>query len=125
VLVPPITEDDHSPLPEWMIMSDTKVVKYVDAPHFKVPQGRYAVELVAGRETALVQEVRTTPGMSYKMCFSVGDAGNRCQGSMFVEAYAAQGKLQVRTSRSARAGTGAQSSSSRPSKMSRAWCSRA
>jgi hypothetical protein len=95
VLVPPITEDEHSPLPEWMIMSDTKVVKYVNAPHFKVPQGRYAVELVAGRETALVQVVRTTPGRSYKLCFSVGDAGNGCQGYLVVEAYAAQGKLQV------------------------------
>jgi hypothetical protein len=95
VLVPPITEDEHSPLPEWMIMSDTKVAKYVNAPHFKVPQGRYAVELVAGRETALVQVVRTTPGRSYKLCFSVGDAGNGCQGYLVVEAYAAQGKLQV------------------------------
>ena len=39
VLVPPITEDEHSPLPGWMIMSDTKVVKYVDAPHHAVPRG--------------------------------------------------------------------------------------
>ncbi|GJN27180.1 hypothetical protein PR202_gb15177 [Eleusine coracana subsp. coracana] len=95
VLVPPITEDENSPLPEWTIMSDTKVLKFVDAEHFKVPQGKYAVELVAGRETALVQEVRTTPGRSYKMSFAVGDAGNGCQGSLVVEAYAAQGKVQV------------------------------
>ena len=33
VLVPPNIEDDHSPLPAWMIMS-SKAVKYVDAAHF-------------------------------------------------------------------------------------------
>jgi hypothetical protein len=52
VLVPPIMEDAHSPLPGWMVMSDTKVVKFVDAAHHAVPHGGYAVELVAGRETA-------------------------------------------------------------------------
>ena len=49
-------------------MSDTKTAKYVDAR---------AVELVAGREAALVQEARgTVPGRRYRLSFSVGDAGN-------------------------------------------------
>jgi hypothetical protein len=95
VLVPPILEDVNSPLSGWVVMSDTKVVKYVDSPHHKVPQGARAVELVAGRESALVQEVATVPGWSYRLSFSVGDAGNRCSGSLVVEAYAARGTLKV------------------------------
>ncbi|KAL6650959.1 hypothetical protein ACP70R_009884 [Stipagrostis hirtigluma subsp. patula] len=95
VLVPPIMEDVRSPLPEWTIMSDTKVVKYVDAAHFAVPQGSYAVELVAGRETALLQEVHTKPGRWYKLSFAVGDARNGCAGRLVVEAYAAQASVKV------------------------------
>uniref|UniRef100_A0ACD5UD37 Uncharacterized protein n=1 Tax=Avena sativa TaxID=4498 RepID=A0ACD5UD37_AVESA len=95
VLVPPMDEDDFSPLPGWMILSDTKVVKYVDAPHHRVPQGARAVELVAGRETALVQEVATVPGRSYRMTFYVGDAADGCVASMVVQAYAARASLQV------------------------------
>ena len=38
-LVPPLDEDDVSPLPGWTVMSDTKVVKYVDAAHHAVPRG--------------------------------------------------------------------------------------
>ncbi|KAM0877950.1 hypothetical protein ACQ4PT_035149 [Festuca glaucescens] len=95
VMVPPILEDVHSPLPGWMIMSDTKVVKYVDAPHHAVPHGERAVELVAGRECALLQEVVTVPGWSYRLSFSVGDAANGCKGSLAVEAYAARERLKV------------------------------
>ncbi|CAD6263216.1 unnamed protein product [Miscanthus lutarioriparius] len=95
VLVPPITEDEHSPLPGWMIMSDTKVVKYVDAPHHAVPRGAGAVVLVAGRECALVQEVRTVPRRSYKLSFAVGDAADGCQGYLAVEAYAGRATLNV------------------------------
>ena len=39
VLVPPMDEDDVSPLPGWTVMSDTKSVKYLDAAHFAVPRG--------------------------------------------------------------------------------------
>ncbi|CAM0902776.1 unnamed protein product [Alopecurus aequalis] len=78
VLVPPMDEDDVSPLPGWMVMSYSKVVKYVDAAHYKVPKGARAVELVAGVEVALVQEVDTVPGSACKMEFSVGDAGDGC-----------------------------------------------
>jgi hypothetical protein len=95
VLVPPIMEDAHSPLPGWMVMSDTKVVKYVDAAHHAVPQGSYAVELVAGRETALLQEVPTTPGQRYRLCFYVGDARNGCAELLGVDVYAAQATKTV------------------------------
>ncbi|XP_062185396.1 BIIDXI-like protein At5g11420 [Phragmites australis] len=95
VLVPPMSEDLYSPLPGWMVMSDTKVVKYVDAAHHAVPHGTRAVELVAGRECALLQEVATAPGRSYRLSFSVGDAGNGCEGYLAVDVYAARATLKV------------------------------
>lgn len=95
VLVPPMDEDDYSPLAPWMVLSSTKSVKYVDAPHHAVPHGARAVELVSGMETALVQNVATVPGQLYRLQFSAGDAGNGCVGSMTVQAYAARGSVKV------------------------------
>lgn len=54
VLIPPIIEDVHSPLPGWIVES-LKAVKYIDSDHYSVPQGKRAVELVAGRESSLAQ----------------------------------------------------------------------
>lgn len=93
-LIPPNIEDDHSPLPGWMIES-LKAVKYIDSDHFTVPEGKRAVELVAGRESALAQVVRTVPGKVYDLVFSVGDANNACEGSMLVEAFAGKITIQV------------------------------
>uniref|UniRef100_A0A1D1XF41 Allergen Act d 3 n=1 Tax=Anthurium amnicola TaxID=1678845 RepID=A0A1D1XF41_9ARAE len=87
VLVPPNIEDDHCPLPGWMVES-LKAVKYIDAAHFSVPEGRRAIELVAGRESVIAQVARTIPGKVYSLTFSVGDASNSCEGSMVVEAFA-------------------------------------
>ncbi|XP_052153560.1 protein DUF642 L-GALACTONO-1,4-LACTONE-RESPONSIVE GENE 2-like isoform X1 [Oryza glaberrima] len=95
VLVPPMDEDDYSPLSPWTIMGYTKSVKYVDAAHYAVPGGARAVELVAGMEAALVQEVCTVPGRSYRLEFSVGDAGDGCVGSMSVQAYVSHGSVKV------------------------------
>ncbi|WOK99142.1 hypothetical protein Cni_G07854 [Canna indica] len=94
VLIPPNIEDDHSPLPGWMVES-LKAVKYIDSEHFVVPHGKRAVELVAGKESALAQVARTTAGKVYALTFSVGDAGNGCEGSMVVEAFAARGTVKV------------------------------
>ena len=94
-LVPPMEEDKVSPLPGWMVMSDTKVVKYVDAAHHAVPRGARAVELVAGGEAALLQEVPTTPGRWYRLSFSVGDAGNGCAQALAVRASAASSSRVV------------------------------
>ncbi|GJN27177.1 hypothetical protein PR202_gb15174 [Eleusine coracana subsp. coracana] len=90
VLVPPMSEDLHSPLPGWIIMSDTKVVKYINSAHHAVPKGSYAVELVAGRECAMLQEVKTVPGRSYRLSFYVGDGNTGCDGPLVVYAYAAR-----------------------------------
>ncbi|XP_050230983.1 protein DUF642 L-GALACTONO-1,4-LACTONE-RESPONSIVE GENE 2-like [Mercurialis annua] len=94
VLIPPNIEDDHSPLPGWMVES-LKAVKYIDSDHFSVPQARRAVELVAGKESAIVQVARTVIGKSYTLSFAVGDASNSCEGSMVVEAFAGKETLKV------------------------------
>ncbi|TMW85273.1 hypothetical protein EJD97_023399 [Solanum chilense] len=93
VLIPPNIEDDHCPLPGWIVES-LKAVKYVDADHFTVPEGKRAIELVAGRESAIAQQVITKTGRIYDLIFSVGDANNACEGSMVVEAFAGNVALQ-------------------------------
>ncbi|XLT50003.1 hypothetical protein HN873_042607 [Arachis hypogaea] len=87
-------QDYMSPLPGWIIES-LKAIKFIDSKHFNVPYGKAAVELVAGREGAIAQIIRTVPNKVYKMVFTVGDARNGCHGSMMVEAFAAKEKLQV------------------------------
>ncbi|KAI6671967.1 hypothetical protein NL676_006852 [Syzygium grande] len=94
VLIPPHVEDDHSPIPGWTVES-LKAVKYVDSDHFAVPEGRRAVELVAGRESAVSQAVLTIPGRAYVLTFAVGDAGDSCEGRMQVEAYAGRDGVRV------------------------------
>ncbi|KAK2988475.1 hypothetical protein RJ640_007044 [Escallonia rubra] len=94
VLIPPNIEDDHSPLPAWMVES-LKAVKYIDSAHFSVPQGKRAIELVAGKESAIAQVARTTPGKAYQLSFAVGDASNSCEGSMIVEAFAGKDTIKV------------------------------
>ncbi|KAI8017039.1 hypothetical protein LOK49_LG04G02608 [Camellia lanceoleosa] len=94
VLIPPNIEDDHSPLLGWIIES-LKAVKYIDSDHFAVPQGKRAVELIAGKESAIAQIVKTIPDKVYDLTFSVGDASNSCEGSMVVEAFAGKVTVQV------------------------------
>ncbi|KAJ4849477.1 hypothetical protein Tsubulata_051180 [Turnera subulata] len=94
VLIPPKIEDDHSPLPGWIIDS-LKAIKYIDREHFTVPEGKRAVELVGGKESALSQVVKTIPKKTYVLTFSVGDSNNGCAGSMAVEAYAGLDRIQV------------------------------
>lgn len=93
-LIPPHIEDAHSPLPGWIVES-LKAVKYIDSDHFSVPEGKRAIELVAGKESALAQVVITTIGKVYDLTFAVGDANNACEGSMMVEAFAGSSTAQV------------------------------
>lgn len=72
-----------------------KAVKYIDAAHFAVAEGRRAAELVAGRESVLAQTVRTVVGRVYALTFSVGDARDGCVGSMAVEAFAARAAARI------------------------------
>ncbi|GLT67739.1 hypothetical protein SLA2020_400250 [Shorea laevis] len=94
VLVPPHIEDDHSPIPGWIVES-LKAVKYIDSGHFSVPEGKRAVELVAGKESAIAQVVKTIPGKTYVLSFAVGDANDKCEGSLMVEAFAGRDTVRV------------------------------
>lgn len=94
ILLPPRQEDLTSPLPGWIIES-LKAVKIIDSKHFNVPSGFAAIELVAGRESAVAQIIRTIPNKYYNLTFSVGDAKNGCHGSMMVEAFAGKDTLKV------------------------------
>ncbi|XP_075475193.1 protein TEEBE-like [Primulina tabacum] len=94
VLLPPKQEDVTSPLPGWIIES-LKAVKFIDSKHFNVPFGQAAVELLAGRESAIAQVIRTVPKKVYTLTFSVGDAKNGCHGSMLVEAFAAKSSMKA------------------------------
>ncbi|XP_058074581.1 protein DUF642 L-GALACTONO-1,4-LACTONE-RESPONSIVE GENE 2-like [Magnolia sinica] len=94
VLIPPNIEDDHSPLPGWMVES-LKAVKYIDSDHFTVPQGKRAVELVGGKESAIAQVARTVPGKVYTLTFAVGDGSSSCEGTMTVEAFAGRDTVKI------------------------------
>lgn len=94
ILLPPKQEDLTSPLPGWIIES-LKAVKFIDSKHFNVPYGRAAVELVAGRESAIAQILRTITNQTYTLSFNIGDARNGCHGSMMVEAFADKHTLKV------------------------------
>ena len=94
VLIPPLIEDDHCPLPGWIVDS-LKAVKYIDIDHFTVSEGKRAVELVAGKESSISQTVKTIINKMYVLTFNVGDASNSCVGSMAVEVYAGKDRTQV------------------------------
>ncbi|XP_076941039.1 protein TEEBE-like [Bidens hawaiensis] len=94
VLLPPRQEDITSPLPGWIIES-LKAVKFIDNKHFNVPSGVAAIELVAGRESAVAQILRTVVNKLYTLSFSIGDAKNGCHGDMMVEAFAAKETLKA------------------------------
>ncbi|KAE9453520.1 hypothetical protein C3L33_14603, partial [Rhododendron williamsianum] len=92
--VPSNIEDSHCPLIGWSVIS-LKAVKYIDDAHYFVPVGNRAVQLMAGRESIIVQIVRTVPGKVYDLTFAVGDASNSCEGSMEVEAFAGKESFKV------------------------------
>ncbi|KAL2230418.1 uncharacterized protein LOC105172024 [Sesamum indicum] len=94
VLLPPKQEDLTSPLPGWIIES-LKAVKFIDSANFNVPFGKAAVELLAGRESAIAQVIRTVPNKAYNLTFVVGDAKNDCHGSMMIEAFAAKSVMKA------------------------------
>lgn len=94
ILLPPKQEDSTSPLPGWIVES-LKAVRFLDKAHFSIPFGQYAVELVAGRESAIAQVIRTVPTASYNLTFVIGDAKNGCHGAMMVEAFASNATTKV------------------------------
>ncbi|XP_024984538.1 uncharacterized protein LOC112520390 [Cynara cardunculus var. scolymus] len=95
VLLPPKQQDVTSPLPGWIIESQ-KAVKFINSNNFNVPSGVAAIELVAGRESAVAQILRTIPNKLYNLSFAIGDAKNACHGDMMVEAFAGKDTLKAK-----------------------------
>ncbi|GKA12264.1 galactose-binding domain-like protein [Tanacetum coccineum] len=91
VLLPPRHQDMTSPLPGWIIESQ-KAIKLIESKHFNVPNCVAAIELIAGKESAIAQIIRTVPNKLYTLTFTIGDAKNTCHGDMMVEAYAQIGR---------------------------------
>ncbi|GLJ06982.1 hypothetical protein SUGI_0054780 [Cryptomeria japonica] len=87
VLLPTNLDVTTSPLPGWIVESN-KAVRYIDSDHYTVPEGKRAVELLAGKEGIISQMVDTEPGTKYTMSFLLGNAGNKCQTPMAVMAFA-------------------------------------
>ncbi|ERN07013.1 hypothetical protein AMTR_s00141p00087190 [Amborella trichopoda] len=83
-----------SPLPGWIIES-LKAVRHLDSHHFTVPFESAAVELVAGRESAIAQIIGTVPKKVYTLSFIVGDVKHGCHRSMLVEAFAGKDSVKV------------------------------
>lgn len=72
-----------------------KAVKLIDSKYFNVPSGLAAIELIAGRESAVAQIIRTIPNKLYKLTFAIGDTKNACHGDMMVEAFAGRDTLKA------------------------------
>lgn len=87
VLLPTNLDVATSSLPGW-IMESSKAVRYIDSNHYKVPEGKRAIELLSGKEGIISQMVETDPGNKYTMSFLLGQAGDGCQEPMAVMAFA-------------------------------------
>ncbi|XP_072973289.1 BIIDXI-like protein At5g11420 [Typha angustifolia] len=87
VLLPTNLDETTSSVPGWTV-EDNRAVRYVDADHFAVPQGKRAIELLSGKEGIISQMVETTPERQYNLTFMLGSAGDSCQSPMAVTAFA-------------------------------------
>lgn len=77
------------------MVDSLKAVKYINNEHFSVPEGKRAIELLAGKESSISQVVKTVEGRLYALSFAIGDASNACEGSMVVEAFADKNTVKV------------------------------
>lgn len=70
----------NSPLQEWSILG---TIKYIDSKHYKVPQGKAAIELLSGAPSG-IQVDHTLPMLTYTLNFTIGDANDSCVGDFIV-----------------------------------------
>ncbi|KAL2519709.1 hypothetical protein Adt_15956 [Abeliophyllum distichum] len=73
----------NSPLQEWSIIG---TIKYIDSNHYKVPEGRAAIELVSGAPSGIQIDLILTVGSPYTLEFTMGDANDSCMGDFIVYA---------------------------------------
>ncbi|KAL9151721.1 hypothetical protein ABFS82_11G070600 [Erythranthe guttata] len=70
-----------SPLQEWSILG---TVKYIDSIHYKVPQGKAAIELVSADLSGIQIGLNLETKSTYTLNFTMGDANNSCAGDFTV-----------------------------------------
>lgn len=73
----------NSLLQDWSIIG---TIKYIDSNHYKVPEGRAAIELVSGSPSGIQIDLTLTVGSTYILEFMMGDANDSCVGDFIVYA---------------------------------------
>ncbi|CAI9785080.1 unnamed protein product [Fraxinus pennsylvanica] len=73
----------NSPMQGWSIIG---IIKYIDSSHYKVPEGRAAIELVSGSPSGIQIDLTLTVGSTYSLEFMMGDANDSCVGDFIVYA---------------------------------------
>ncbi|KAL3818690.1 hypothetical protein ACJIZ3_004595 [Penstemon smallii] len=71
----------ESPLQEWAIMG---TIRYIDSKHYKVPQGKAAIQLLSGDPSGVHIDLNFPLGSAYKLNFTIGDANDSCVGYFIV-----------------------------------------
>ncbi|ESQ41380.1 hypothetical protein EUTSA_v10016026mg, partial [Eutrema salsugineum] len=73
----------QSALRQWSVIG---TVRYIDSEHFHVPEGKAAIEILAGTTPSGVQTATrdTSEGSRYNLTFTLGDANDACIGHFVV-----------------------------------------
>ncbi|CAN8236459.1 unnamed protein product [Cochlearia groenlandica] len=87
VLIDTVPSLIQSALRQWSV---TGTVRYIDAEHFHVPEGKAAIEILAGTDPSGIQTATrdTSEGSRYNLTFTLGDANNACKGHFMVHVQA-------------------------------------
>ncbi|KAL0364321.1 UNVERIFIED_CONTAM: hypothetical protein Sangu_0529700 [Sesamum angustifolium] len=71
-----------SPLQQWSVLG---TIRYIDSKHYKVPQGKAAVELLSGAPSGIQVDLKLpTTLTSYMLNFTMGDANDSCVGDFIL-----------------------------------------
>ncbi|XP_073130917.1 BIIDXI-like protein At5g11420 [Henckelia pumila] len=76
----PNSDNTHI-LQRWSIFG---TVKYIDSKHFKVPQGKAAIELISGSPSGIRADFPLGVKQNYNLLFTIGDANDSCVGDLLV-----------------------------------------
>ncbi|KAL0335975.1 UNVERIFIED_CONTAM: hypothetical protein Sradi_4809400 [Sesamum radiatum] len=71
-----------SPLQQWSVLG---TIRYIDSKHYKVPQGKAAVELLSGAPSGIQVDLKLpTTLTSYTLNFTMGDTNDSCVGDFIL-----------------------------------------
>ncbi|CAH2072787.1 unnamed protein product [Thlaspi arvense] len=83
VLIDAVPSVIQSTLWQWSVIG---TVRYIDSEHFHVPEGKAAIEILAGTAPSGIQTATrdTSEGSRYNLTFTLGDAKDACIGHFLV-----------------------------------------